>query len=109
VKGQFEATYFYGIVELHTGESFFYEFTHLNSDCFQVFLNLVSQHFKDDVLIIQLDSGGLHKAKRLQVPQHIILLFQPPHCPESNPIEQVWQSLKRKLRWTLPKNLAQLR
>lgn len=91
VQWQFEATYFYGVVEPQTGESFFYEFTHLNTDCFQVFLNLVSQQFKDDVLIIQLDNGAFHKAKRLQVPNNIILIFQPPHCPESNPIEQVWQ------------------
>lgn len=85
VQWQFKATYFYGIVEPQIGESFFYEFTHLNTDCFQVFLNLVSDQFTDDVLIIQLDNGGFHKAKRLQVPQNIILLFQPPHCPESNP------------------------
>lgn len=109
VQWQFKATYFYGIVEPKTGESFFYEFTHLNTDCFQVFLNLVSEQFKDDVLIIQLDNGGFHKAKRLVVPQNIILFFQPPHCPQSNPIEQIWQYLKRQLRWTLPKNLEQLR
>ena len=109
VQWQFEATYFYGMVEPQTGESFFYEFTHLNTDCFQVFLHLVSEQFKDDVLIIQLDNGGFHKAKRLRVPKNIILLFQPPHCPESNPSEQVWQYLKRQLRWSLPQNLAQLR
>ncbi|WP_081588123.1 IS630 family transposase [Gloeocapsa sp. PCC 7428] len=109
VQWQFEATYFYGVVEPQTGESFFYEFTHLNTDCFQVFLNLVSQQFTDDVLIIQFDNGAFHKAKRLQVPHNIILMFQPPHCPESNPIEQVWQYLKRQMRWTLPNNLEQLR
>jgi len=105
----FKATYFYGIVEPQTGESFFYEFTHLNTDCFQVFLHLVSEQFKADMLIIQVDNGAFHKAKRLRVPHNIILLFQPPHSPESNPIEQVWQYLKRRLRWTLPKNLNQLR
>jgi len=56
-----------------------------------------------------LDNGGFHKAKRLQVPENVILLFQPPHCPELNPIEQVWQYLKRRLRWTLPTTLEQLR
>jgi len=85
----FKATYFYGIVEPQTGESFFYEFTHLNTDCFQVFLHLVSEQFKADMLIIQVDNGAFHKAKRLRVPHNIILLFQPPHSPESNPIEQV--------------------
>ena len=105
----FKATYLYGIVEPKTGAHFFFEFSHLNTDCFQVFLNLVSQQFKDDLLIIQLDNGAFHKAKRLQVPANIILLFQPPHCPELNPIEQVWQYLKRRLRWSLPVSLDQLR
>jgi len=109
VQWQFEATYLYGIVEPKTGEHFFSEFSHLNTDCFQVFLNLVSEQFKEDLLILQLDNGGFHKAKRLQVPANIILLFQPPHCPELNPIEQVWQYLKRGLRWSLPATLARLR
>ncbi|MBD2001431.1 transposase, partial [Leptolyngbya sp. FACHB-541] len=71
--------------------------------------NLVSQTFKDDLLIIQLDNGRFHKAKRLKVPDNIVLMFQPPHCPELNPIEQVWQYLKRRLRWSLPTTLDQLR
>ena len=106
---QFKATYLYGIIEPQTGESFFWEFSHLNTDCFQIFLNLVSQHFADSVLIIQLDNGAFHKAKRLRVPDNIILLFQPSHSPQLNPIEQVWQYIKRRLRWLLPKNLDDLR
>ncbi len=109
VQWQFKATYLYGIIEPKTGEHFFFEFSHLNTNCFQVFLNLISQQFKEDLLILQLDNGGFHKAKRLQVLDNIILLFQPPHCPELNPIEQVWQYLKRGLRWGLPVTLEQLR
>jgi transposase len=56
-----------------------------------------------------LDNGAFHKAKRLQVPSNIILLFQPPYTPELNPIERVWQHLKRGLRWKLPRNLEELR
>jgi len=108
VQWQFQATYLYGIVEPKTGVSVFYEFSHLNTDCFQVFLNLIAQQFADEIIILQLDNGAFHKAKRLQVPDNIILLFQPPHCPELNPIEQVWQYLKRRLRWHLPQNLEQL-
>lgn len=109
VQWQFEATYLYGIVEPQTGEHFFFEFSHLNTDFCQVFLNLVCEQFKDDLLIMQLDNGAFHKAKRLQVPANLILLFQPPHCPELNPIEQVWLYLKRRLRWSLPTTLDQLR
>lgn len=109
VQWKFKATYLYGIVEPKTGAHFFYEFSHLNTDCFQAFLNLVSQEYPEDVLILQLDNGAFHKAKRLVVPSNIILLFQPPHCPELNPIERVWQHLKRGLRWELPKDLDELR
>ena len=109
VQWQFQATYLYGIVEPLTGEHFFWEFTHLNTDCFQIFLNLISQKFADSILIIQLDNGAFHKAKRLRVPNNIILFFQPAHCPELNPIEQVWQYLKRRWRWSMPKNLEELR
>ena len=109
VQWQFKATYLYGIVEPKTGASFFFEFSHLNTDCFQAFLDLVSEEFKDELLIIQLDNGAFHKAKRLKVPANIMLCFQPPHCPELNPIEQVWQYLKRRLRWSLPATLDPLR
>ena len=109
VQWQFKATYLYGIVEPSTGEHFFYEFTHLNSDCFQVFLNLVSERYQDSILILQLDQAGAHRAKRLQIPTNIILLFQPSHSPETNPIERVWQHLKLGLRWQLPKHLDALR
>lgn len=109
VQWKFQATYIYGVVEPKTGENFFYEFSHLNSQCFEIFLELVSQHFADSILIIQLDNGRFHKAKKLKIPNNIILMFQPPHCPESNPIEQIWQYIKRGLRWKLPASLDELR
>lgn len=109
VQWKFKATYLYGVVEPKTGEHFFYEFTHLNSQCFQIFLELVAEKFADSILIIQLDNGGFHKAKKLQIPPNIILMFQPSPSPESNPIEQVWQYLKRGLRWQLPNDLDELR
>lgn len=109
VQWQFKATYLYGIIEPATGEHFFYEFTHCDTDCFGIFLELVSQRYSDDVIIIQLDNAAWHKAKRLSVPNNIILMFQPPHCPELNPIEQVWQYLKKRLRWLRPANLDNLR
>lgn len=42
------------------------------------------------------------------VPENIILLFQPPYCPELNPIEHLWQYLKADLRWAAFKTLEEL-
>ena len=109
VRWTFKATYLYGVVEPATGEHFFYEFTHCNTECFQCFLELVAQRYAGSIVVIQLDQAGWHKAKRLQVPDHLILLFHPPHSPECNPIEQVWQYLKRRLRWRCLKTLDELR
>ncbi len=70
---------------------------------------MVAKQYADSILIIQLDQAGWHRAKRLQVPNNLILMFQPPHCPECNPIEQVWQYLKKRLRWRRPQSLKDLR
>ena len=109
VRWTFKATYLYGVVEPATGEHFFYEFTHCNTECFERFLELVAQQYPDSILLLQLDQAGWHKAKRLQVPDNIILMFQPAHSPECNPIEQVWQYLKKRLRWNCFKSLDDLR
>jgi transposase len=58
---------------------------------------------------MQLDQAGAHKAKRLKLPANILLLFQPSHAPETNPIERVWQHFKLGLRGQWPKDLDELR
>jgi transposase len=37
-------------------------------------------------------------SKKLSISENVILLFQPPYCPEVNPIERVWQYIKFRLR-----------
>ena len=98
VQWQFKDTYLYGIMEPTTGEPCFYEFTHFNSDCFQVVLALVSEPYKDSLLSRQLDQAGAPKAKRLKLPINIILMFQPSPPPETSPIERVRQHFKLGLR-----------
>jgi transposase len=105
---QFKAFWIYGAVEPTTGEQFFLQFTHVDSQCYQLFLDQFSQAYPDSLNILQVDNGAFHKAKDLVIPDNIILLFQPPYCPELNPIERLWQHLKQDLRWALFKNLTQL-
>jgi transposase len=104
-----ENFYLYGAVEPATGDSFFYEFSHLDSFCFQAFLNHFSQQFPDSLNLLQLDNGSFHKSITLNWPENILPIFQPAHSPELNPIERLWQYLKQFLRWDTYTNLEQLR
>jgi Transposase and inactivated derivatives len=42
-----------------------------------------------------LDNGAFHKAKVLNIPDNIKLVFLPPYSPELNPAERMWARLKR--------------
>ena len=94
-----EAFYLYGIVEPLTKDHFFLEFSHLDTVCFEQFLAQFVQVYPDDIHIIQLDQGKFHSCELLQVPERVILLFQPAHSPELNPIERLWKEMKKYLRW----------
>ena len=80
----------YGAVEPLTGARFFYEFTHLDTVCFEKFLELFASENPEDLHLIQLDNGGFHNSLNLSIPENIILLFQPAYSPEVNPIERLW-------------------
>jgi hypothetical protein len=43
--------YLYGAIEVQTAESYFYEFSHLDSQCFQRFINQLSEEFSDIVIM----------------------------------------------------------
>ncbi|NJL22224.1 MAG: IS630 family transposase [Leptolyngbyaceae cyanobacterium SM1_3_5] len=104
----FKAFWLYGAVEPATGEAFFLQFSHVDTVCFQRFLDEFSQAYPDSLNIVQVDNGRFHQGKELVVPQNIVLLFQPPYCPELNPMERLWEHLKADLKWTSFPTLAQL-
>jgi hypothetical protein len=47
--------YLYGVVQPLTGESFFYEFSHLDSSCYQHFIDMVANNWSDSIVFIQMD------------------------------------------------------
>jgi len=108
-SGFFIAFWLYGAVEPLTGESLFWQFSHVDTECYQQFLNEFAACYPNSLNVLQVDNGLFHKAKRLQIPDNIVLLFQPAHSPELNPIERVWEYLKQDLRWELFENLENLR
>ena len=68
-----------------------------NADTFQIFLDEFALTNPQELKVIFLDNGAFHKAKRLQMPNNIVLIFLPPYSPELNPAEKVWWTLKREV------------
>ena len=75
---------------------------------FQLFLNEFSEQNPDEFKIMVLDNGAFHKAKSLEIPKNIALVFLPPYSPELNPAEKIWAILKRKFTNKLFKTLDEV-
>lgn len=55
-----------------------------------------------------LDNGRFHKAKKLVIPENIVLVFLPPYSPELNPAEKIWAKYKRMYSNKFYENLEQV-
>ena len=91
---KFKYFWLYGAVSPSSGRSFFWEFSHLDKVCFEAYLLQFSLQYPDELHIIQVDNARAHLLSTSELLDNIILLFQPPHCPEVNPTERVWGYMK---------------
>jgi hypothetical protein len=64
----FKSHYLYGAVAPQTGESFWLEFSHLDSLCFQIFLEQLAGEYPDNLNVVQLDNGRFHYSSSLTIP-----------------------------------------
>ena len=102
--------YLYGVVEPLTGASYFYEFSHLDSDCFQIFIDQVSATFADSVVVMQMDRGSFHRSQQLEQLRRTLsesssLLTRLNSTRQS----RLWEHLKAQLRWSNCHTLDELR
>ncbi len=91
-----EYRYAYGAVEPLTGDSFFLVMPYCNTVCMNIFLQELSKAYSGDKIILVCDGAAWHKAKALNIPENICLLFLPPYTPEMNPIEQIWKEIRNR-------------
>jgi len=86
-----------GIVCPRTGEAFFCEFSHSDTDSFQAFLNEAQQHLElsEKRQIMILDNATWHKSKSIEWGR-FEPMYLPPYSPDLNPIERLWQVIKRE-------------
>jgi len=61
-----------------------------------LFLEHVSQTFPQYFIVMQVDGAGWHHSAELVIPSNIRLITQPPHSPEVNPVEHIWDDVREK-------------
>ena len=98
----------YGLVDPRRGDSFVLEFSRLDSHCFDRFLEEFSQQYPHELHVIQVDNAGAHRDHHIEVPENVVLLYQPPYCPEVNPIERLWGQMKQDFAWQQFEGLSEL-
>jgi transposase len=97
VKLGFQNFYLYGAISPVSGESFSYIIPRCNTECMNFFLKELSSEFSNEQLILIMDGAGWHKSGSLVIPSNIKIIHLPPYCPELNPIERLWQYIKKHI------------
>ena len=91
-----ECVYVHGSVDPLSGDSHFLILPKCDTDMMKLYLDHLSETFKDELILLCCDGASWHKSKALEVPDNIVLLFIPPYTPEMNPIEQVWKEIRTR-------------
>ena len=86
-----------GMVCPRTGEAFICEFPYSDTDSFQAFLDEAQRclNLNEKRQILVLDNASWHKAKRINWGR-FEPLYLPPYSPDLNPIERLWQVIKKE-------------
>lgn len=87
--------YVYSCVSPLTGQHFALFLPSVNTEAMNLFLQELALAFPDQKILIIMDQAGWHRAKDLEVPNSIRIEFLPPYSPELNPVERLWQWLRR--------------
>jgi len=102
----------YGATDPITGDKCFIIAPYCDTQWMNIFLEELSNHIGIDYALLCLDQAPWHTSKGLKIPDNIRLFYIPARTPEMNPIEQLWQEVrkdfKNKMFKTLDKVVDQL-
>lgn len=97
VNPSYKNFYVYSSVSPVTGEPFHLFLPNVNTQMMNIYLHEMAAAYPDFEIMLVMDQAGWHKAKSLEIPENIRFHWLPPYSPELNPVEKLWQWLKRHI------------
>jgi putative transposase len=104
----YEYLYLYVSINPVLGQMFALFLPDLTGQMFQIFLNEFSKSLGDREIILIVDNGGCHKSAELSIPRNIGFQYLPPYCPELNPVERLFEELRKETSNEVFDNLDQV-
>jgi putative transposase len=94
-----KVSYLHGAVSYPEGQCYFRTFPGMTSACCIEFLRGLLAEFPGRELRVICDSAPGHRshamAKFLRRHRRLVLVYQPTYAPWTNPVERVWQEMRR--------------
>ena len=90
-----EFRYEYAAVSPWSGDLDYMTSEKMNTENLTKFLKQIAETHAQNFTVMVLDGAPSHRGKELQVPENMALVFLPSYSPELNPVEQVWNLLRR--------------
>jgi hypothetical protein len=100
ITGNRDKRVVYGALNVGTGGIVLDEAARWDQETFQAHLRHLRSHWRGWNLVLFLDRGSPHKARRsreLAAEPGIELRFLPTACPELNPLEGLWREVKGRV------------
>jgi hypothetical protein len=69
---------------------------YVNTECMQKFIDYVSEQHPYNLIVMQIDNAWWHTTWLLNIPNNMIVIWQPPYTPEVNPTELIRREGRRK-------------
>jgi len=87
--------YLYSAVNPLNGNNLSLILPNVDTINFNIFLEEFAKTTNNSNVILVVDGASWHRSKDLDIPNNIKIIIQPPYSPELNPIEKLWQYIKR--------------
>lgn len=93
---QFLSTYIFGACCPDKDKACGLILPRVDTDMMQIHLQEISKNIeKGHHALILVDRASWHTTEQIQLPKNITLIPLPPYSPELNPMEQLWQQLRK--------------